>query len=172
MIHLNTVILQFGENGDKTGWMYIIIPAELAQQLKPNNKKTFRVKGKLDAFAIAGVSLLPMGEGDFMMPFNATMRKGTKKGRGATVSVHLQVDTKELQPPPELMECMEDEPRALAKFNSLNKSHQNYFTKWINDAKTEETKTKRIGQAVNALAKGFHYGEMLRELKKERNELL
>ena len=32
--------------GEKTGWSYIEIPAAIAQQLKPNYKKSFRVKGK------------------------------------------------------------------------------------------------------------------------------
>ena len=172
MIHFNAVILQFGEQGEKTGWSYIVVPASIAQQLKPGNKKTFRVKGKLDAFAIEGVALLPMGEGDFIIPINAAMRKGTKKRKGATLSVHLQVDNAEIKPPAELMECLDDEPKALAHFNSLAKGHQNYFTKWINDAKTEETKTKRIAQAVSALVKGFDYGQMLRALKAEREERL
>jgi hypothetical protein len=172
LTHFNAIIQQFGEQGDKTGWHYIVIPAAIAQQLKPGNKKTFRVKGKLDAFAIEGVSLLPMGEGDFIMPINATMRKGTKKRKGATLHIQLQIDTKELKPPAELMECLEDEPKALAHFKTLARSHQNYFGKWVSDAKTEETKAKRIAQAVNALAKGFQFGEMIRAIKKERDELM
>lgn len=172
MIHYNTTILQFGEQGEKTGWTYIVIPAEIAQQLKPGNKKSFRVKGKLDEFVIKAIALLPMGEGDFIMPVNAAMRKGIKKRKGATLSVHLQVDNAEIKPPAELIECLQDEPGAIEHFNKLSKSHQNYFTNWINSAKTEETKTKRIAQAVNALAKGFHYGEMIRALKAERDERL
>lgn len=46
MIDYTTIILQFAEQGEKTGWTYIEIPADLAQQIKPGNKKSFRVKGK------------------------------------------------------------------------------------------------------------------------------
>lgn len=172
MVQFSTVIKRFAEQGEKTGWTYIEIPAAFAQQLKPNNKKTFRVKGTLDDFAVAGVALMPMGGGDFIMPLNATIRKGIKKGQGALMRVKLAVDEKEIQPPTALMECLRDEPAALAHFNSLAKSHRLYFTRWILSAKTEGTKTKRIAQAVNALAKRLHFGEMLRALKKDREELL
>lgn len=172
MVQFNAEIKQFGNYGEKTGWMYLHIPAAIAQQLKPGNKKSFRVKGKLDSYAIKGVALLPMGEGDFILPFNATLRKGTKKSKGAVIQLSLAIDNIKLKPPAELLECLEDEPKALKHFNSLAKSHQNYFGKWITEAKTEATKTKRIAQSVEALAKGFSYSQMIRSLKAERDELM
>ena len=75
MIKFAATILKFDKQGEKSGWTYIIIPSEMAQQLYPQNKKSFRVKGKLDAYAIEGVALIPMGEGDFIMALNAGMRK-------------------------------------------------------------------------------------------------
>ncbi len=84
MIKFSTTILKFDKQGEKTGWTYIIIPAKIVQQLKPKNKKSFRVKGKLDDFEINKVALMPMGEGDFIMAINAAMRKGIGKRKGAT----------------------------------------------------------------------------------------
>ena len=63
------------------------------------------------------------------------------------------------------MECLQDEPSALAFFKSKPASHQRYFSKWIESAKTEATKTKRIAMAVSSLAKQMDYGEMLRSQK-------
>lgn len=171
MVKFNTTILKFDEKGEKTGWTYIVIPASVAQKLKPNNKKSFRVKGRLDLYDISGIALLPMGEGDFIMALKADIRKNIKKQKGDRLAVELEVDTKELKPPAELMECLADEPRALAFFTSLAKSHQLYFGKWIEDAKTDTTKTKRIAQAVNALSKKQDYGSMIRSLNKDRDEL-
>lgn len=171
MVHFTAAICQFGENGDKTGWTYITVPAAIAQQIKPGNKKTFRVKGKLDSYAIKGIALLPAGEGDFMMALNATMRKGIRKSKGATLQLALTEDTEEIKPPADFIECLADEPGARAHFNSLPKSHQNYFTRWMNEAKTTQTRDKRIAQSVNALAKGWGYGEMIRSLKKDKEEL-
>ena len=171
MVQFTTTIRRFGEQGEKTGWTHIIIPADIAEQLFPGNKKSFRVKGKLDDHSIEGVALMPMGGGEFIMPVNAGMRKGIHKKEGAMLSVKLEVDKKEIKPPAEFVECLKDEPEAYEHYFSLAKSHQLYFTRWINSAKTEQTKTKRIAQAVNALSKKFDFGTMLRTIKKD-NDLL
>lgn len=62
----------------------------------------------------------------------------------------------------DLIECLKDEPAAEKYFQSLTGSHQRYFSKWIDSAKTDATKAKRIAMAVNALAKGWGYPEMIR----------
>ena len=162
MVQFTTTILQFAKQGEKTGWSYISIPEKIAQQLKPGNKKSFRVKGKLDGYKIAGVALLPMGGGVFIMAINAGMRKGIGKRYGAMLKVQLEADNNEFIFNPDFLECLADEPGAKAFFQTLPGSHQRYFSKWIDDAKTEQTKTKRITLAVNALAKRWGYGEMLR----------
>ncbi|MEI9933349.1 MAG: YdeI/OmpD-associated family protein [Ferruginibacter sp.] len=64
-----------------------------------------------------------------------------------------------------------DEPEALAFFNTLPNGHKNYFGGWIRSAKTEETKTKRIAQAVNALSKGYRFNIMIRMLNADKKEL-
>lgn len=165
MPQFSTTILRFDEMGEKTGWTYIEVPADIAQQLKPNNKQPFRVKGRLDKFPIAAIALMPMGGGGFIMPLNATIRKGIGKGKGATLVVTIEVDNDPLPLNAELMECLADEPEALAFFNTLASSHRLYFSKWIDSAKTEPTKTKRIAQALNALSQKQPFNIMLREQK-------
>ena len=172
MVQFTTTILQFAKQGEKTGWSYISIPEKIAQQLKPGNKKSFRVKGKLDQFPIKGVSLIPMGGGDFILAVNAAMRKGTRKRKGDSLKVQLQADAEGYALDKELMECLADEPPALAFFNSIPKSFQNYFSKWVESAKTEPTKTKRIAMAVSALAKKMNFPEMIRAQKKDSQDLI
>lgn len=172
MIQFTTTILQFGEQGEKTGWSYIHIPASLAQRLKPGNKKSFRVKGKLDHYEIKGISLMPMGDGDFIMALKASLRKAIKKNKGAKLIVQLEVDTNRPKPPEELMECLKDEPEALAFFKQLSFFHQNYFSNWIKSAKTDSTKARRIAQCVDALCRKFDFGKMLRYLKKNKEDFL
>lgn len=169
MIQFTSTISKFDDQGEKTGWRYIHLSSELAQQLMPGNKKAFRVKGYLDDHRFEKVSLIPMGGGNFIMAINATMRKAIHKKEGAMVYVKMEVDTTPIVPPVELLECLADEPQALAHFNQLPKSHQNYFTRWINEAKTEATKTKRIAQAVTALSQGMDFGETIRSIKAEKN---
>src|SRR5436190_16443138 len=139
MIQFTTRILQFGQQGEKTGWHYIEIPADLAQELKPGNKRSFGVKGKLDNYSFHGVALLPMGGGSFIMALNKGMRTGIHKRKGAMLKVQLHVDDKPYQLSADFMECLKDEPGAVQFFKTLPRGHQNYFSKWIESAKTEPT---------------------------------
>jgi Domain of unknown function (DUF1905)/Bacteriocin-protection, YdeI or OmpD-Associated len=168
MVRFSTIIKKFTDQGEKTGWTYIEIPHTIAGQLKPGIKKTFRVKGKLDDYSFRGIALTPMGGGDFIMALNAEIRKNIGKQKGAKLQVVLEADDKfVIKPPAEFVDCLSDEPAAVIFFNSLAKSHQAYFVKWIDSAKTEPTRIKRIAQTVSALSRSQGFGEMLRALKKD-----
>ena len=168
MVEFNTIILQFNEQGEKTGWTYIEIPADIAQEIKPGNKKSFRVRGMLDAFPVNGLALMPMGEGNFIMALKAEIRKGIHKNAGAMLQVKLEEDFDyKVEIPDDLMECFDFEPAALEFFNTLAKSHRDYFIKWINSAKTSETRAKRIVNTVNAMLRRWDYNTMIREMRKD-----
>jgi hypothetical protein len=168
MVEFNTIILKFADQGEKTGWTYIEIPADIAQQMKPGNKKSFRVRGMLDGLAVSGMALMPMGNGNFIMALKAEVRKGIRKGRGAMLFVKLEEDIAyKVDIPADLSDCFDFEPEAFAFFNSLAKSHREYFIKWINGAKANETRAKRIVNTVNAMLRKWDYGQMIRALKKE-----
>jgi hypothetical protein len=170
MIRYNTVIKKFTDQGEKTGWTYIEVPAAMATQLMPGNKKGFRVKGRLDKHAIEGIALLPMGEGNFILTLNATLRKALRKEKGDSLDVQLAVDKKEPEPPEELLECLRDEPSALEFFQSLTKGHQNYFGNYINTAKTDETRAKRIVHTLRAMTLKQDFGTMVRSIKAQREK--
>ena len=118
-IRYQTSLRKFGEKGEKTGWTYIEIPAEMEQQLKPGHKKSFRVKGKLDELSIQSVALLPMGDGNFIIPINASMRKSLRKQKGAMLEVQLQEDTTAFVFNKDFKICLEDEPSAKKFFETL-----------------------------------------------------
>lgn len=163
MVRYTTVIRKFGSMGEKTGWTYIEISAEQAEMLNAGVRTSYRVKGKLDDYRINQIAILPMGNGDFIMPLNATMRKSLGKRAGNSIQVAIQLDVSAFAFSEEFLACLADEPRALAFFESLPGSHQKYFSKWIDSAKTDDTKAKRITRAVNALARHMGYAEMIRE---------
>lgn len=168
MIRFTATIRKFDEQGEKTGWTYIEVPQDLADQLKPNTKTSYRVKGKLDKHSIAGVAMLPMGAGTFIIPLNATMRKAIGKKKGAMLDVQLAVDNMPLQPPPGFMECLADEPRAKAFYESMKLSHRNYFIKWMGGVKSEAAQAKRIAQVITALSREQNFVEMIRSAKAAR----
>ena len=171
MIRFSATIEKFGVQGEKTGWTYVRIPARMAGLLDPGNKKSFRVKGRLDEYSIEGVALLPMGEGEFIMALNTKMRKAIKKTKGAKLLLQLEIDREPIVPPADFLECLTDEPKALAFFNGLSKSHQNYFGTWIKSAKTEPTRIKRIARCIDALSKNYDFGRMMREGKGKDQDL-
>jgi hypothetical protein len=162
MISFTTTIKKFKDQGEKTGWTYIEIPAAIAGKLKPNNKRSFRVKGTLDKYSFKSLALLPMGDGNFILALNAATRKKLRKQKGASLTVKMEADNDPVKFNSELMECLADEPECLSFFNTLTPGHRKYFSNWIDAAKTEVTKTKRIAQTLTALSNHQHFGEMLR----------
>jgi hypothetical protein len=168
MVKYKTIILRFSKMGEKTGWTYIDIPADVAQKIKPGIKVSYRVKGQLDDYKIKGVALLPMGEGAFIMPLNAEMRKHIGKKHGAMLNVQLEEDKAAFKFNADFIACLEDDPVAKKFFDTLPGSHQKYFSKWIDSAKTETTRAKRIAQSLNAFVRKMNYPQMMRSLKKEK----
>ena len=170
MVHFKTLIKKFDKQGEKTGWTYIEIMPKQAALINPDVKTSYRVKGKLDNYPIEKIAIMPMGNGSFIMPLNATIRKGIRKQKGAELNVQLELDERQIEIDEDFLACINDEPKALKAFEGLTKGHRNYFSKWIESAKTEQTKAKRIAMAVNALAKGWGYPEMIRANKKEKQQ--
>lgn len=162
MLKFKATILRFGAQGEKTGWTYIVVPADIAEKLCPGNRRGFRTKGKLDDYEFSGKSLIPLGKGDFIFTIDAKIRKAIGKRAGAMVNLQIALDKSEYKLNAELMDCLKDEPEALEFFKSLTGSHQRYFSKWIESAKTEDTKAKRIALSINAFLKKQGFPEMLR----------
>ena len=54
----------------------------------------------------------------------------------------------ELIPPAELIEALNKNPQAKEGYESLSPSHKREYLVWILDAKTPETRNKRIDQTV------------------------
>lgn len=162
MLKFTTIIEKFDKKGEKSGWTYVHIPKSKANQIKEGVRKSYRVKGQIDRFAIKGVSLIPMGDGDFIIPLNATMRKGINKKVGDKVSLALTEDNEVKKISEELMACLHDDPEALAKFNSLPSSHQRYYSNWIETAKSAETRAKRITKTIIGITSGLSFGETMK----------
>jgi hypothetical protein len=164
MLHIVTSIERFDKKGEKTGWHFIEISAAKAKKLK-DSKVSFRVKGTIDALTIQKTALIPMGNGDFILPLNATLRKAIGKKHGDKITLNLELDERKLILSPDLISCLKEDPAALQFFKSLPPSHQQYYSKWIESAKTSATKAKRIVISMEGFGKKQGYGEMMRAYK-------
>ncbi|WP_316815199.1 YdeI/OmpD-associated family protein [Pedobacter nyackensis] len=166
MITFKAEIERFAEKGEKTGWTYIFVPQAIANDIKPDCRKSFRVRGKLDQVEIEGMSLVPMGEGNFIIALNGEIRKKLKKQLGGVLELQLEEDKAfKIEMPEDLELCLTDEPHLLRNFLKQPKSHQNWYINWLNTAKTEATRTKRIVKIVSAMDKDWDFGMMMRDGK-------
>lgn len=134
---------------DKGGWTYLCIPTILKDNGKPSG--LLKVKGSIDGFSIKQFHLMPMGNGNLMLPVKAEIRKKIRKQQGDHVHVILYADTDPLEIPGELLECLEDAPAAHKFFKSLSDSEKKYYIQWIYSAKQETTRVNRITKAIDRL---------------------
>jgi len=161
MVTFTAVLQKFGSQGEKTGWTYVEIPAKIANKIKPKTKKSFRIKGKIDELAFKG-AVLPMGGGDFIFAVKGEIRKKIKKFKGDKVILKIEEDTSKVEYAKELMACLGEDKKVKAIFEKLPNSHKNYYSKWVDEAKTDVTKAKRIAMIMDGLPKGWGFAEMLR----------
>ena len=135
----------------KGGWTFAEIP-EVPQD-KHSPFGWVKVKGSIDGFEINKYRLMPLGNGNLFLAVKADIRKKIKKQAGDSVYIILYLDNEPLKVSEELLLCLQEEPKALQFFNSLNENEQHNYVKWIYSAKTEQTKVDRIAKTLNRLAK-------------------
>ena len=136
----------------KGGWTYAEIPE--IQQNPENPFGWVKVKGRIDDFELQHYKLMPMGNGKLFLPVKAAIRKKIGKTAGDWVEIRLEPDDSPVEVPPELIACLELEGEAYKKsFLALNQGQQKSYIDWVYEAKTEETKAKRIIQLITDIEK-------------------
>lgn len=91
--------------------------------------------------------------GRFMVPVSAEVRKGAGVKAGDQVEVGIELDTqpREVAVPEDLASALDGEPEAKRRFESLSYSHKRQHVMAIDDAKTAETRKRRIDKAIEML---------------------
>jgi Domain of unknown function (DUF1905)/Bacteriocin-protection, YdeI or OmpD-Associated len=165
MITFSATLQKFGMQGEKTGWIYVPVPMDISLAIKPNNKKSFKVKGTIDKVAITGVELTAMVEGFFIVAVNAKLRKELQKTENDEVIVSLEEDDDVNKLSIDLLKAIEATPDAAPYFNALPPSHKNAYSVWIKAAKSEPVIAKRVAAAVKACTLKMSYGDMMKAEK-------
>lgn len=166
MVSFELEILKTHKEGEKYGWIYVLIPAEIAQQINKGVKVAYRVKGKVGDYEGKQMGILPAGEGSYILALNAHMRKSISQSVGEKISLSLALDPEEPLMSAELLEALTYDNVAESFFKSLSKGNQRYFSNWVEMAKTVETKSKRIYMCLEGLSKGMAFGRMINYFKK------
>jgi hypothetical protein len=139
-----TTILTGGKN--ITG---IHVPDEVVAALGPSRKPAVSVT--LNGYTYRS-TVASMG-GRFMVGVSAEVRAWSGVKGGDTLDVEIVLDTapRVLEIPPDFAAALAAEPAAQAAFDKLSYSNKRRHTMPIEDAKTLETRVRRIEKSVAAL---------------------
>lgn len=106
-----------------------------------------------------------MGAGDFIIPVRKDLQKILGKSAGQEVSMVIELCKHDYVLNKDFVDYLETDANAYTFFKKLSGSHQRYFSKWIDTAKTTQTRVERIARAVDALSRKQGYVEMIRSRK-------
>jgi hypothetical protein len=143
VLKFKTVILQMGNN---TG---IEVPAETVEPLGAGKKPLVVVTVNDYTYRSA---IAVMG-GKFLISFSSAHRAASGLGGGDKVEVTLEVDTapRTVDLPEDLKQALDAHPHLKGIFEALSNSKKKWLVLPIEDAKTEETRAKRVAKAISML---------------------
>jgi hypothetical protein len=139
-----TTLLQAGKTA--TG---IKIPPKIVESLNAGKKPPVRVT--INGYTYRN-TVAVMG-GDYMVGVSAEHRKGAKVEGGDEIEVTIELDTapREVEVPMDFQKSLNKDANAKKVFDSLSYSKKRGFVDPIKDAKTEETRGRRIEKAIRLL---------------------
>ena len=146
-MHFRTTILSAGKTAAG-----IQIPAEVVDALGNSRKPAVTVT--INGFTYR--STIATMDGRFMVGVSNDVRKAAGVAAGETVDVDLELDTepREVVVPADFAAALDAEPSARAFFDGLSYSNKRRFVEPIDDAKTDETRQRRIETSVVKLRDG------------------
>ncbi|GAA0105861.1 hypothetical protein UT300013_24850 [Paraclostridium sordellii] len=111
--------------------------------------KRVKVKAKFDGINYRG-SIVSMGNGCYMIGITKSIRKETGKDAGDNLFVEIEKDeeVREIELPADFKVELEKNKSALKFYKGLSYSAQRKYYQWITSAKKEETRRKRINEAI------------------------
>lgn len=94
--------------------------------------------------------------GKFMLPLSAQNRAGAGVAAGDEVDVDVELDTepREVEVPADLATALNGIPGLRQAFDALAFTHRKEYVLAVEDAKTEETRQRRIAKTVGKLQEG------------------
>lgn len=133
----------------KGAWTYILFPEIPKEKRFPFG--LMKVSGSIDGFQIENATLMPFGNGQLFLPVKAAIRKAIKKEVGEWVKVVLYADEIPEIIPDDILECLQDAPKAYQRFKGLSDSQQKVEINAILDSKKQDVKVEKIVRLIEKL---------------------
>jgi Bacteriocin-protection, YdeI or OmpD-Associated/Domain of unknown function (DUF1905) len=94
--------------------------------------------------------------GEFLLGLSKEVRQGAGAEAGDEVDVTVELDTapREVEVPEALAAALAADPEAKASFDHMAFTHRKEYARWIADAKQEQTRQRRLGQALEMIRVG------------------
>jgi len=131
------------------GGAFVEVPFDVERTF---GSKRPKVKAMIEGVPYRGL-LTRMGGPNHMLIILKGIREqiGKTFGDEIKVSVELDVEERVVTIPEELKRALNENPKAKAVFEKLSFTHQKEYVTWINEAKKEETRARRISKTMEML---------------------
>ncbi len=131
------------------GGAFVEVPFDVEKEFGAKKPK---VKAMIEGVPYRGL-LVRMGGPKHILIILKGIREqiGKTFGDEIKVSVELDVEERVVTVPVDLKRAFKSDKEAKVAFEKLSYTHQREYVMWINEAKKEETRARRIAQAVERL---------------------
>lgn len=139
------------ELGGKTA-TGIEVPAEVVEALGQGRRPPVQVTIGGHTYR----STVAVMGGRFMVPLSADNRRlaGVVAGDAVDVDIELDTEPREVTVPADFADALDQDAKAKGAFDAMSYSHRRRHVLAIEDAKTPETRQRRIAKAVAMLREG------------------
>ncbi len=95
-------------------------------------------------------------KGEFLVGLSREVRQNAGAEAGDEVEVALELDEapREVEVPEALAAALAADPEASASFERMAFTHRKEYARWVTEAKKEETRERRVQQAVEMIRAG------------------
>jgi bacteriocin resistance YdeI/OmpD-like protein/uncharacterized protein DUF1905 len=131
------------------GGAFVEVPFDVEQAF---GSKRPKIKALIEGVPYRGL-LVRMGGPNHMLIILKGIREQIGKTFGDEINVSVEEDVEErvIIVPAELKRAFKENPEAKAIFEKLSYTHKREYVTWINEAKKDETRARRIAQTVERL---------------------
>ena len=137
--------------GPKKAWCFLPVPLDVKAIF---GKARAPVRGTINGFPFRS-TIMPQG-GKNWIQFNKRLQEGAKAKLGDTVHVVIDADDqpRTVKAPPYLSKALAKSKKAKDVYEKLAYSHKKRFVDWVTDAKSDETRQRRIEKMTRMLLAG------------------